>query len=61
MFHKFDMGDKFQSLKTFVLGLALGAVVVALMLDNRGGAMIKAFQNPVAVNGMKVNLQVSQK
>lgn len=61
MFHKIDMGDQFKTLKTLMFGIALGAVAVALTLDNRGMAMIKAFQHPIAVNGMSVNLQISQK
>jgi hypothetical protein len=61
MIHKIEMGDKFRTLKTFMFGLALGAVAVALTLDNRFGAMVKAFQHPMAVNGMSVQLQISQK
>lgn len=55
------MGDQFKTLKTLMFGIALGAIAVALTLDNRGMAMIKAFQHPIAVNGMSVNLQISQK
>ncbi len=61
MIHKIDMGDNFKTVKTFVFGLALGAIAVALTLDNCFGAMVKAFQHPMAVNEMNIQLQISQK
>lgn len=56
-----EVENKFKTVKTFVLGLIIGAVVTALYLDNRAGAMLKAFKNPVAINGMTVSVDVIKK
>ena len=61
MLHKLNFSDKFRTVKIFVTGLALGAVVTALSLDNRAMAMIKAFQNPIAINGMTVSMEIVKK
>lgn len=45
-------------LKAFVVGFLLGAVVVSLVLDNRIGAVMKAFNNPVAVNGASFESEI---
>lgn len=46
--------NKFGWVKPFMIGLFLGASIVALTLDNRYSAMIKAFQNPQAINEVSV-------
>lgn len=43
------------------MGFAAGAIVTALMLDNRAGAMIKAFTNPQAVNAAQISTEVINK
>lgn len=56
-----NFSDKFQTMKIFVTGVALGAIVTALALDNRLGAMMKAFNSPQAINGMTVSVEVIKK
>lgn len=45
----------------FLLVLALGALIASLMLDNRFGAMVKAFNNPNIVNGLSFQVEVVKK
>ncbi len=61
MLHKLDFSDKFATVKTFLLGLFIGAVITAFYLDNRLGAMIKAFKNPQAVNSAVISMEVIKK
>lgn len=48
----------FAWVKPLVIGFVFGAVVVALSLDNRGGAMLKAFMNPEEVNAVQFSSQI---
>ena len=57
----YDLGLRFKFAKTFVLGLLIGAFLTALMLDKRYLAIMKAFQNPQAVNGLTFSVEVSKK
>ena len=50
-----------RSVKPYIMGFLLGALLMALLLDNRAGAMFKAFMNPVAVNGMTLSTEVVSK
>ena len=50
-----------RSVKPYIMGFLLGALLMALLLDNRAGAMFKAFLNPVAVNGMTLQTEVVSK
>lgn len=56
---------KFKSfLKTLIapsLGILFGAVMMALILDNRIGAMIKAFQHPQIVNSSQFAAEITAK
>ena len=51
----------FSTMKILMMGFAAGAIVTALMLDNRAGAMIKAFTNPQAVNAAQISTEVINK
>ena len=46
--------NKFGWIQPFIIGLLIGGSVVALVLDNRAGAMLKAFNNPQAINEVSV-------
>lgn len=61
MIHKIKLDDKLKTVKVFTLGLLIGAVVMGLSLDNRMGALIKAFNHPTAINGMSVSVEVIKK
>lgn len=50
-----------KSVGKYALIFLFGGLVVALMLDNRLGAMVKAFNNPNAVNGLQFQVEVVKK
>lgn len=51
----------FSWTKVFLIGAAFGAIVTAMMLDNRAGAVVKAFNNPQAVNAADIQTEVINK
>ncbi len=61
MLHKLNFSNKFQTVKIFALGFLVGTVITALSLDNRLGALKKAFMNPTAINGMSISMEVIKK
>lgn len=54
------LGLRFKFAKTFVLGILLGSILTALLLDKRYLAMMKAFQNPTAINGMTFKVEIKK-
>lgn len=51
----------FNTLKILVIGFALGAVITSLYLDNRLGAIVKAFNNPTVINSSTFQQEVVKK
>lgn len=47
-----------KTILAVMLGVVLGGAVVALVLDGRGAAMVKAFNNPTAVNQTNFGVEV---
>lgn len=44
--------------KVFLIGAAFGAIATAMLLDNRAGAVVKAFNNPQAVNAADIQTEI---
>ena len=51
----------FSTMKILSIGFALGAIVTALYLDGRGAAVLKAFNNPQAVNATQISTEIINK
>lgn len=47
-----------KNTKPFIFGLMVGAIAVAMTLDNRAGAILKAFNAPEAVNAAQFQQNV---
>ena len=47
-----------KTIAAITLGVLLGGVTIALVLDGRGAAMLKAFNNPTAVNETNFGVEV---
>ena len=47
-----------KNTKPFIFGLMIGAIAVAMALDNRMGAILKAFNAPEAVNAAQFQQEV---
>ncbi len=50
-----------KNTKPFIFGLMIGAIAVAMALDNRAGAILKAFNAPEAVNAAQFQQVVEVK
>ena len=65
MMRPFDFNDgprkTFLVVKVAVFSFVMGSIVTALLLDNRYAAMLKAFQNPQAVNSTVFSAEVTKK
>lgn len=50
-----------KKVSVVAFSFVLGGLVVALMLDNRIGAIVKAFNNPNLVNQLQFQVEVVKK
>lgn len=50
-----------RTAKILMIGAAFGAIATAMLLDNRAGAVMKAFNNPQAVNAAQISTEVINK
>ena len=58
MLHDLNIGKFLKTLRNYLVVFLTGAFITAMLLDNRIGAIVKAFQFPEAVNTATFSTQV---